>query len=116
MNLNARSIVHLTSLAVPFLEVSKGNRSIVILTSANKDKPLFGEMLFAVSKSMINTFIECMALELAASKIRVNGVGISAINTTFRSSKETGITEFENQIFLEHVSELRPLKTAQKVF
>ena len=65
---------------------------------------------------MINTFIECMALELASSKIRVNGVGISAINTTFRSSKETGITEFENQIFLEHVSELRPLKTAQKVF
>ena len=50
MNLNARSIVHLTSLAVPFLEVSKGNKSIVILTSANKDKPLFGEMLFAVSK------------------------------------------------------------------
>jgi len=115
MNLNTRSIVHLTSLAVPFLETSKGNKSVVILTSANKDKPLFGEMLFAVSKSMMNTFIECMALELASSKIRVNGVGISAINTTFRSSKETGITEFENQIFLEHVSELRPLKTAQKL-
>jgi len=50
MNINCRAIVHLTSLAVPFLELSKGNKSIVIMTSNNTDKPLFGEMIFSVSK------------------------------------------------------------------
>jgi len=114
MNINTRSIVHLTSLAVPFLELSKGNKSVVILTSNHTDKPLFGEMLFAVSKSMTNMFIECLALELADAKIRVNGVGVSALNTTFRVSKD-GVTEFENKIFLEHVAELKPLKTDQKL-
>jgi len=63
---------------------------------------------------MTNMFIECLALELADAKIRVNGVGISALNTTFRAAKD-GITEFENKIFLEHVAELKPLKTEQKV-
>ena len=56
-----------------------------------------------------------MALELAGAKIRVNGVAVTALNTTFRAVKETGITEFENRIFLENVAELKPLKTNDKV-
>ena len=50
MNINTRSIVHITSLAVPFLETSKGNKSVVVLTADNKEKPLFGEILFSISK------------------------------------------------------------------
>ena len=60
-------------------------------------------------------FIECLALELAGSKVRVNGVAVNALNTNFRSGKESGITDFENKLFLEHVAELKPLKTEQKV-
>lgn len=50
MNVNTRSIVHLTSLAAPFLEAAKGNRSVVVLTSDPKEKPMYGEMLFSISK------------------------------------------------------------------
>jgi hypothetical protein len=121
MNNNCRSIVHFTSLCVPFLETSTKNRSIVILTSKNEDKPIEGELLYAVStvnlkisnnnlKSMINMFIECLALELSACKIRINGVASSANNSTFRVNKDTGVSEFENRIFLESVAQIKPLQ------
>lgn len=60
-------------------------------------------------------FVECLALELAGSKVRINAVAVNALNTNFRAGKETGITDFENKLFLEHVAELKPLKTEQKV-
>jgi NADP-dependent 3-hydroxy acid dehydrogenase YdfG len=50
MNENCRSMVHFTSLAVPFLENSLGNKSIVFLTQNVEDKPIPGEMIYAVSK------------------------------------------------------------------
>lgn len=64
---------------------------------------------------MVNMFVQCLALELAANKVRVNAVAVSAVGTNFRVAKEVGITEFENKLFLEHVSELKPLKTEDKV-
>mmetsp|Transcript_10547 Transcript_10547/g.9110 ORF Transcript_10547/g.9110 Transcript_10547/m.9110 type:complete len:166 (+) Transcript_10547:477-974(+) len=114
MNLNCRSIVHFTSLCVPFLELSKnGNKSVVILTMDSGEKPNHGEMLFSTSKAMTNMFIECMALELAYSKIRVNGVSAGTANTMFRIKRDVGITEYESKIYLENVTENKPLKVAE---
>jgi len=62
MNINTRSIVHMTSLAVPFLEISKGNKSVVVLTTDTKDKPLHGEMLFSVSK--VHSFLLFILLKI----------------------------------------------------
>jgi len=115
MNINCRSVVHLTSLAVPFLETSKGNKSIVCLTYESSGKPVPGELAFSVSKAMTNMFIECMALELAMSKIRINGVAIAAANTDFRVSKENGLTTAENKDFLESYSQIKPLLTNEDV-
>lgn len=43
---------------------------------------------------MINMFIECTALELSKYGIRVNGLAMSAANTTFRySNKGQGISK-----------------------
>lgn len=59
---------------------------------------------------MVNMFIECLALEVSSSKIRINGVATSANNSNFRVNKESGISEFENKIFLENVAFLKPLQ------
>mgnify|MGYP007031673712 CR=1 FL=1 len=59
---------------------------------------------------MVNMFIQCLALDVAASKIRVNGVASTASNTIFRVSKDKGITEFENKVFLDGVSDIKPLQ------
>jgi len=56
MNTNTRCLVHFTSLCIPFLETSKGNKSIVILTTETKDRPISGELLYAVSKVMARFF------------------------------------------------------------
>ena len=50
-NINCRAIVHLTGLAVPFIEQSKANnKAIICLTSDSDNQPIPGETSFSVSK------------------------------------------------------------------
>ena len=58
-------------------------------------------------------FIECMALELAHSKIRINGVAPGTSETMFRIKQESGITEYENRLYLEGIVDNKPLKVAE---
>lgn len=72
MNLNVRSVVLLTNLAIPHLEKTKGN--VVNLSSALSLKPWGGFTTYCMSKIAIDTFTKCAAQSLASKRIRVNAL------------------------------------------
>mmetsp|Transcript_46454 Transcript_46454/g.53858 ORF Transcript_46454/g.53858 Transcript_46454/m.53858 type:complete len:299 (+) Transcript_46454:65-961(+) len=116
-NINCRAMVHLTGLAVPFIEQSAApNKSIVVLTADNNAAPISGEVSFSVAKAMANMFIQCMALELAEKKIRINGVAPTVVETAFRvGDLKKGITTVQNQTYIDTYATVKPLKSESKL-
>lgn len=82
LNVNVRSCFHLISLAMPFLKISKGN--IVAISSIDGLIPVRDGFANSLSKAMLNSLIECSALELASFGVRVNGVAPAITNTNHR--------------------------------
>ncbi|CAG2114783.1 unnamed protein product, partial [Medioppia subpectinata] len=79
MNVNMRSVVYLTHLAVKHLEKTRGN---IIITSSVASRKIFPMcFLYNMSKSAVDMFTRCMALELGPKGIRVNSVNPAAVNT-----------------------------------
>ena len=88
MNTNVRSVLSLISLAIPYLEKTKG--SVVNVSSVAGMKPvsfpsllplsdrLFQQipsmMTYCVAKSALDMITRCLAIELAPKGIRVNSV------------------------------------------
>lgn len=72
MDVNVRSVVHLTKLAMPYLIQSKGN---VINFSADGGVMAFSWGGFAnMAKAAINHFTQALALEMGPKGVRVNAV------------------------------------------
>lgn len=67
MNTNVRSIFYLTHLATPHLIASKGN--VVVVSSVNGMRSFPGVLVYNMSKSAIDQFTRCVALELAPKGI-----------------------------------------------
>lgn len=63
MATNARSVVQLTQLAVPYLIESKGN--IVNVSSVAGMRTFTNFLAFSMSKAALNQFTKCAAIELA---------------------------------------------------
>lgn len=107
MLINVRSMMHLTSLSIPYLKMCRpyfDRPSISILTSnqgnfADPEAPLM-----SVSASMVQMMIKNVALETAASGIRINGVATgvakTAARTTARQDSGPGLSFSENSLFL----------------
>ncbi|XP_056013621.1 3-oxoacyl-[acyl-carrier-protein] reductase FabG-like isoform X1 [Ostrea edulis] len=77
MNTNVRAIYHLTMLAVPHLVNAKGN---IVNVSSIASIRSFPELLpYCVSKSALDHFTRCTAIELAPKQVRVNSVKCSCI-------------------------------------
>ncbi|KAI5697202.1 hypothetical protein M8J75_006630 [Diaphorina citri] len=88
MNVNVRSIYHLTMLAVPHLISTKGN--IVNVSSVNGLRSFPGVLAYCVSKAAVDQFTSCTALELASKGVRVNsGIDQQAYQNFLERSKET---------------------------
>lgn len=98
MNVNVRSIFHLTQLAVPHLIATKG--SIVNVSSVNGMRSFPGILAYNMSKSAIDQFTQCVALELADKSVRVNSVNPGVIVTNIH--KRGGMDEQAYAAFLEH--------------
>lgn len=98
MNVNVRSIFHLTQLAVPHLIATKG--SIVNVSSVNGMRSFPGVLAYNMSKSALDQFTECVALELAGKGVRVNSVNPGVITTDIH--KRGGMDEETYAKFLEH--------------
>jgi len=98
MNINVRSIYHLTMLAVPHLEKTQGN--IVNVSSVNGIRSFPGVLAYNISKAAVDQFTRCVALELAPKKIRVNSVNPGVIATELQ--KRGGLVGEKYDKFLEH--------------
>ncbi|XP_067950822.1 3-oxoacyl-[acyl-carrier-protein] reductase FabG-like [Watersipora subatra] len=98
MNVNVRSVYHLTMLAVPHLIATKG--AIVNVSSVTGIRAFPGVLAYCVSKSAIDQFTRCIALELASKQVRVNSVNPGVIVTNFH--KRLGQSEEQYFEFLEH--------------
>ena len=90
-------LFHLTQLCVPHLTKTKG--SIVIVSSVNGIRSFPNVIGYCMSKSAIDQFTKCCALELAPKQIRVNSVNPGVILTEIH--KRGGMDEEAYQKFLE---------------
>lgn len=98
MNTNVRSIFHLTQLAVPHLVAVKGN--VVVVSSVNGIRSFPGVIAYNISKSAVDQFTRCVALELAPKGVRVNSVNPGVIVTSIH--KRGGLDDEAYTKFLEH--------------
>ncbi|XP_075225463.1 3-oxoacyl-[acyl-carrier-protein] reductase FabG-like [Lycorma delicatula] len=104
-NTNVRSWYHLTMLAVPFLIKTEG--TIINVSSVNGLRSFPGLLAYNMSKSAVDQFTKCLALELGSKKIRVNSVNPGVIITELH--KRSGLDEDTYNKFLEHSKKTHPL-------
>lgn len=64
MNTNVRSIIHLTKLAVPHLEKTKGNILNVSSIAGFRIRP--NSLAYSISKAAVNQLTKSAALDLAS--------------------------------------------------
>lgn len=112
MLVNVRSVMHLVSLAVPFLKVQKKS-SITILTSSQGNKPDPKAPVMSIASAMIQQLIKCAALETAYHGVRVNGVATGPILSQARTKTQDlcamQLTDEENKVYLEEKARDVPL-------
>lgn len=97
MNANVRSIYHLTMLAVPHLIKTKGN--IVNVSSVNGVRSFANVLAYCMSKSAVDQFTRCVALELAPKGVRVNSVNPGVVETNILTRQ--GMSKEDYATFLE---------------
>ncbi|XP_055696789.1 3-oxoacyl-[acyl-carrier-protein] reductase FabG-like [Phlebotomus papatasi] len=97
MNTNVRSVYHLTMLAVPHLIKTKGN--IVNVSSVAGTRSFPNILAYGMSKSAVDQFTKCTALELAPKQVRVNAVNPGVIVTDIH--KRGGMDDKAYEEFLE---------------
>lgn len=97
MDLNVRSVYHLTMLAVPHLLKTKGNIVNVSSVAGLRSFPNF--LSYCVSKSALDQFTKCVALELGTRGVRVNSVNPAVISSNFHYN--IGMTEEAYKTYLE---------------
>jgi len=105
MDINVRSVFHLTQLAVPHLIKTSGN--IVNISSVTGLRAFPGVLSYCVSKSAVDQFTRAVALELAPKKVRVNAINPGVIVTNLH--RRGGMDESAYQAFLEHSKTTHPL-------
>jgi len=85
MNVNLRSMVIMSQLAIPHLEKTKGN--IVNISSAGGIKGINVFTFYCMSKAAMDHFTRCLAVELGPKGIRVNSVNPGSIPETELAAK-----------------------------
>lgn len=105
MNINVRSIYHLTTLAVPHLIETKGN--IVNVSSVNGIRAFPGVLAYCVSKAAVDQFTRCVALDLAPKEVRVNCVNPGVTVTNLH--KRGGMNEEQYVAFLKKTEQTHAL-------
>ncbi|XP_043199518.1 glucose 1-dehydrogenase-like isoform X2 [Amphibalanus amphitrite] len=98
MEINCRSVVCLSQLAIPHLMKTKGN--IVNVSSVTGTRSFPGVMAYCMSKSAVDQLTRCAALELADRGVRVNAVNPGVIITELHTRSGMGPEKYKN--FLEH--------------
>lgn len=96
-NTNVKAVYHLTMLAVPHIIKTKGN--IVNVSSVAGTRAFPGVLSYCMSKSAVDQFTNCVALELAPYGVRVNSVNPGVIITEIH--KRGGMDGENYKAFIE---------------
>jgi NAD(P)-dependent dehydrogenase (short-subunit alcohol dehydrogenase family) len=105
MNLNVRSVFHLTQLALPSIIERKGN--IVNVSSVNGLRAFTGVFAYCVSKAAVDHMTRCAALDLAPKGVRVNAVNPGVTRTNLH--RNSGMNEDSYAAFLERSKTTHPI-------
>jgi len=108
MNVNLRSLFHLTQTAMPHLVDRKG--SVVNVSSVTGTRAFPGLLAYCVSKAGVDQFTKCVALEMAERGVRVNAVNPGVVVTNLH--RNGGMDEETYAGFLSHAKETHPLGRA----
>ncbi|XP_054014989.1 3-oxoacyl-[acyl-carrier-protein] reductase FabG-like [Hylaeus anthracinus] len=104
-NVNVRSLYHLTMLAVPHIRETKGN---IVNVSSVCGLRSFPEVLsYCMSKSAVDQFTRCTALELASRQVRVNAVNPGVVITDLH--RRSGMTDTELKEYFENSNKTHAL-------
>lgn len=96
MNINVRSVYHLTMLAVPHLVKTRGN--IVNVSSVAGSRSFPNVLAYCTSKAAVDQLTRCTALELASKGVRVNSVNPGVIVTELH--RRAGMADDAYKAFL----------------
>lgn len=107
MNTNVRGPYYLTMLATPYLLVTKGN--IVNVSSVTGLRSFPNVLAYCMSKSALDQFTRCVALELAPKGVRVNAVNPGVITTGLHKKGEGSMNEEQYEAFLKKCAETHAL-------
>jgi NAD(P)-dependent dehydrogenase (short-subunit alcohol dehydrogenase family) len=105
MDVNLRSLFHLTQLALPSLIDRKGN--VVNVSSITGIRAFPNVLAYCVSKAGVDQFTHCAALELAPKGVRVNSINPGVVLTNLHRS--SGMNEESYQAFLNHSKTTHPI-------
>ncbi len=105
MAVNLRAAVHLTALAVPYLEKTRG--TVVNVSPVAGIRSFAGILSYCISKAGLDQFTRCAALELAPRGIRVNAVNPGVVVTRLHTRE--ALSEDAYARFLEHSKSTHPL-------
>ncbi len=105
MDINLRSIFHLIQLAIPHLEIYRGN--IVNVSSITGTRVFPGVIAYCISKAGLDQLTRAAALELAPKNIRVNGINPGVVETNLHL--RSGMNSEKYNEFKEHGKTTHPL-------
>ncbi|CAD6189796.1 unnamed protein product [Caenorhabditis auriculariae] len=111
MDVNVRSVIYLTKLALPHIIKSKGN--VVNVSSIAGPCPFPGVTYYSISKAALDQFTKCLALEMAPHGVRVNSVNPGVIVTDIH--KRAGMGDKDYEAFLEKCKSTHALGRAGDV-
>jgi len=81
IDVNLRSVYHLTSLVAPHIVKTKGN--IINISSVAAMRPIIGASPYCIAKCGLDMMTRCLAAELAPHGVRVNGINPGSFRTEF---------------------------------
>lgn len=107
MATNVRGLMQITQLALPHLIATKGN--IVNVSSVCGIRQFKNHLVYCMSKSALDQFTKCTAIELAEHGVRVNSVNPGVIDTDFHQASGVAPTDEKRAEVLEWYSKQHPL-------
>ncbi len=110
MDINLRSVFHLTQLALPPIIARKGN--IVNVSSVTGIRSFPNVLAYCVSKAGVDQLTHCAALELGPKGVRINAVDPGVVVTNLH--RTSGMQEEAYGKFLEHSKTTHPIGRVAK--